>query len=42
MLASALAAGARLFYTEDMHDGMLVDETLRIVNPFQSQPAPSI
>ena len=42
MLAAALAGGARLFYSEDMHDGMEFENRLRIVNPFQNQFASSL
>jgi predicted nucleic acid-binding protein len=35
MLAVALAGGARTFYSEDMQDGMVIDGTLRIVDPFR-------
>ena len=34
MLAVALSGGARVFYSEDMAHDLLVDDTLRIVNPF--------
>ncbi|MGH7952716.1 MAG: hypothetical protein ACREFE_12480 [Limisphaerales bacterium] len=34
--ATAVRAGATLFYSEDLHDGLLVAEKLRIVNPFAS------
>lgn len=34
LLAAALAAKCDLFWSEDMHDGMLIDGRLRIVNPF--------
>jgi len=35
MLAAALHAGASEFYSEDMQDGLVVDETLTIRNPFR-------
>lgn len=35
MLAVALAGGARTFYSEDMQDGLVIDGTLRIVDPFR-------
>lgn len=35
ILASARASGARTVYTEDMHDGLVIEQTLRIVNPFK-------
>lgn len=34
IVASALAANAQTLYTEDMHDGLLVENKLKIVNPF--------
>jgi predicted nucleic acid-binding protein len=34
MIASALAAGAEIFYSEDMHHGTFVENTLRLTNPF--------
>ena len=34
IVASALLAGADTLYSEDMHDGLLVEERLRIRNPF--------
>jgi len=35
MLAVALQGGARTFYSEDMQHGLLIDDTLRIVDPFR-------
>ncbi len=35
MLAVALTGGARTFYTEDMQHDLLIDGTLRIVDPFR-------
>jgi len=35
MLASALESGCGTLFTEDMSDGQLVEETLKIVNPFK-------
>ncbi|MGE4241267.1 PIN domain-containing protein [Ramlibacter sp.] len=32
--ASALIAECRTLYSEDMHSGLVIDDTLRIVNPF--------
>jgi predicted nucleic acid-binding protein len=40
IVAAALAADCDTLWSEDMQDGMLVDGTLRIVNPFRDQPAP--
>jgi len=34
MLAVALSGGARTFYSEDMQNGMIIEGTLTIVNPF--------
>jgi predicted nucleic acid-binding protein len=34
IVAAALAANATILYSEDMHDGLLVENKLRIVNPF--------
>jgi predicted nucleic acid-binding protein len=34
IVASALAANAETLYTEDMHDGLIVEKKLKIVNPF--------
>lgn len=35
ILAAALLAGADTLYSEDMHDGLLVEDQLRIRNPFR-------
>ena len=35
MLAVALIGGARTFYSEDMQHDLLIDGTLRIVDPFR-------
>ena len=32
---AALLAGADILYSEDMHDGLLVEDRLRIRNPFR-------
>jgi len=34
IVAAALIAGCTTLWTEDMHDGLLVEGTLRLVNPF--------
>jgi predicted nucleic acid-binding protein len=34
IVAAALIAGCTTLHTEDMHDGLLVEEQLRLVNPF--------
>jgi predicted nucleic acid-binding protein len=33
--ASAFVGGASVLYTEDMHDGLVIEQQLRIVNPFK-------
>lgn len=35
IVAAALLAGADTLYSEDMHDGLLVEDRLRIRNPFR-------
>ena len=35
MIAAALRADCDVLFSEDMQDGMVVDERLRIVNPFR-------
>jgi len=42
VVAAALAARASTLYSEDLHHGLLIDEVLRVVNPFRNgveQPA---
>lgn len=34
-VAAALKAGATIFYSEDMHDGLVVEGVLTIINPFK-------
>lgn len=34
IIASALSAGCAYLMTEDLHDGPVVDDRLRIINPF--------
>ena len=34
IIASALEAGCTTLYTEDMHHGMMVRQSLQIINPF--------
>ena len=36
IVAAALQAGCDTLWSEDMHDGLLVEHRLRIVNPFKS------
>ena len=35
MIASALMSDCIAFYSEDMHDGQVIEQRLRIVNPFK-------
>lgn len=37
IVAAALLAGADTLYSEDMHDGLLVEGRLRIRNPFRAR-----
>jgi predicted nucleic acid-binding protein len=39
IVACALATGAAIVYSEDMHSGLVVDNRLQIVNPFAGQGA---
>lgn len=39
MVAASLESGATIFFSEDMHDGLLVEARLRISNPFQKPAA---
>lgn len=41
MTASALAGGARVFYSEDLHHGLLIEERLRVINPFRPSQSPA-
>ena len=36
MIAAALQAGSTTLWSEDMQDGMMIDGTLRIANPFRA------
>lgn len=36
MLAVAVAGGATTIFSEDMHDGLVIDDTLTIRNPFRT------
>ena len=36
VIAAALRAGCDILHSEDMHDGMVIDERLRIANPFRA------
>ena len=37
IVASALRAGCAVLYSEDLQDGLLAEETLRIENPFRAE-----
>lgn len=37
IVAAALLAGADMLYSEDLHDGLLVEDRLRIRNPFRAR-----
>lgn len=37
IVAAALAAGAETLYSEDLHDGLVVDGRLRVVSPFRQR-----
>lgn len=41
MTASALAGAARVFYSEDMHHGLLIEDRLRVTNPFHPTQTPA-
>lgn len=34
VITAALEEGCRIFYSEDMHHNLLVEKTLRVINPF--------
>ena len=34
VVAAALIAGCSLLYSEDMHDGLIIEDRLTIINPF--------
>ena len=34
IVSAALIAGCTTLWSEDMHDGLLVEDQLRVVNPF--------
>ena len=36
IVAAALNAGCEVLWSEDMHDGLLIDKRLRITNPFKA------
>ena len=42
IVTAALAGQAEILYSEDMHDGLLVDGRLHIRNPFRAQPEKSL
>ncbi len=37
MIATALAAGCRMFWSEDLHHGMVVNDRMTIRNPFTAE-----
>lgn len=37
MIAAALQSGCETLWSEDMHHGLVVDDRLRVVNPFRKQ-----
>lgn len=39
ILASARLANCQLVYTEDLQHGQVIDEQLKIINPFRAEPA---
>jgi predicted nucleic acid-binding protein len=41
IVAAALAAGCDTLWSEDMHDGLIVEKRLRIVNPFGGTRTPA-
>lgn len=34
LVAAALIAGAKILYSEDLHDGQVIENQLRVTNPF--------
>lgn len=40
MIAAALIIGCDVFYSEDMHHGLVIDDRLTIINPFLAAPEP--
>ena len=37
IVASALEAGCNILYSEDLHDGQVIENSLRIINPFKEK-----
>jgi predicted nucleic acid-binding protein len=37
LVAAALIAGARVLYSEDLQHGQIIDDQLRVINPFLSR-----
>jgi predicted nucleic acid-binding protein len=35
ILAAALECGCNTLYSEDMHDGQVIESSLKIINPFK-------
>lgn len=40
IIASALSAGCRTLWTEDLQDGQVIDATLTLANPFSAPDSP--
>ena len=38
IVASAILGDAKILYSEDMHDGLIINNTLEIINPFTDLP----
>lgn len=36
IVAAALFSGSEILYSEDMHDGLVVEQSLKIINPFKA------
>ncbi len=35
IVAAALSSGSEILYSEDMHDGLVIEKRLKIINPFK-------
>lgn len=42
LVSSALLAGAKVLYSEDLQHGQVIDGQLQVVNPFRSKPRPTL
>jgi predicted nucleic acid-binding protein len=38
IVSAAFLAGAEIIYSEDMQDGLVIRESLQVINPFKSYP----